>query len=126
MPPKTSARGRYPLRVSLRARNIPHSPETQERSVVDTEPLKVIVLQAHRHLPPTPYTRTIPGFLPDTPNPGNELQEYSTHKDIKIGLKKPGNKFQSVQSHSTAKAGAMKRDSPARESLNTEYPVKQV
>ncbi|KAI8452440.1 hypothetical protein BY996DRAFT_6440000 [Phakopsora pachyrhizi] len=131
MPPKTSARGRYPLRVSLRARNIPPfpadnskagqkprnktSPGTQgvagevssrhrttkvsnttseERTNVSLkmELEQASSKEARRHLPPTPYTKTIPGLLLDTPNPGNELQGCRTHKDITIGLKKPGNK----------------------------------
>ncbi|KAI8454484.1 hypothetical protein BY996DRAFT_6413849 [Phakopsora pachyrhizi] len=164
MPPKISARGRYPLRVSLRARKIPPSPvdnskagqkprkktspdtqgvtrevssgyRTTEGSSATGEEKTNFSLQmeleqasskeAQRHLPPTPYTKTIPGFLPDTTNPGTELQGYSPYKDISIGYKKHGRTSQSVQSHSIAKAGTVKKDSPVRESVNTEYTKKQ-
>ncbi|KAI8461984.1 hypothetical protein BY996DRAFT_6408258 [Phakopsora pachyrhizi] len=164
MPPKTSARGRYSLRVSLRARNILPSPvdnskavqkprkktspgvqgvtgevssgyRTTEGSSATGEERNNVFLQmeldqasskeAQRHLPPTPYTKPIPGFLPDTFNPGTELQGYSPYKDISIGYKKQGRTSQSVQSHSTAKAGTVKKDSPVRESVNTKYTKKQ-
>ncbi|KAI8449685.1 hypothetical protein BY996DRAFT_6492102 [Phakopsora pachyrhizi] len=42
---------------------------------------QVLIKEAQRNLPPTPYTKTIPGFLPDTPNPGTDCEKDSPVKE---------------------------------------------